>query len=41
MRVRVKNHTMLRMGRVRANPGGAKAWRPEQDDAFAPHEARG
>jgi len=41
MRVRVKNHTMLRMGRVRGNPGGAKAWRPEQDDAFAPHEARG
>jgi len=41
MRVRVKNHTMLRMGRARANAGGATAWSPQQDNVYAKAEARG
>ena len=40
MRVRVKNHTMLRMGRVRPNTGSASAWSAEQDNAYAAAEAR-
>ena len=44
MRVRVKNHTMLRMGRVRPNPApdgaGASAWSADQDNAYAAAEAR-
>lgn len=40
MRVRVKNHTMLRMGRVSPNPGGATAWSADQDNAYAAAEAR-
>jgi predicted TIM-barrel fold metal-dependent hydrolase len=41
MRVRVKNHTMLRMGRARANTGGVSAWSPQQDNVYARAEARG
>jgi predicted TIM-barrel fold metal-dependent hydrolase len=41
MRVRVKNHTMLRMGRVRANTGGVSAWSKEQDNVYARAEAAG
>ena len=41
MRVRVKNHTMLRMGRVRPSAGGATAWSKEQDNVYAKSEARG
>jgi uncharacterized protein len=41
MRVRVKNHLMLRMGAVRPNPGGASPWSPAQDSAYAAAEARG
>ena len=40
MRVRVKNHTMLRMGRVRPNTGAASAWSADQDNAYAAAEAR-
>ncbi|GMU79777.1 MAG: amidohydrolase [Acidimicrobiia bacterium] len=41
MRVRVKNHTMLRTGRARPHTGGVTAWSKEQDDVYAKAEARG
>ena len=41
MRVRVKNHTMLRTGRVRPSSGGVTAWSKEQDNVYAKSEARG
>ncbi len=42
MRVKVKSHVMLRMGRVRpAVANGASAWQASHDTAFAEAEARG
>jgi predicted TIM-barrel fold metal-dependent hydrolase len=43
MRVRVKNHSLLRLGTVRPSPAeGARAgWRDGHDDAYAASEARG
>ena len=41
MRVRVKNHTMLRTGRVRPSSGGVTAWSKEQDNVYSKSEARG
>ena len=43
MRVRVKNHTMLRLGSVRPlRVGGRKTgWREEHDSVYADPEARG
>ena len=41
MRVRVKNHTMLRTGRVRPSAGGVTAWSKQQDNVYAKSEARG
>jgi len=42
MRVKVKSHVMLRMGRVRpAVANGASAWQSSHDQAFAEAEARG
>jgi uncharacterized protein len=43
MRVRVKNHTMLRMGRVRPLhiDGRKTGWREDHDDAYADPESRG
>ncbi len=43
MRVRVKNHTMLRMGRVRPQriDGRKTGWRAEHDDVYAAATARG
>ena len=44
MRVKVKNHVMLRLGAVRpAAPLGPKGggWRPEHDNVYAASEARG
>lgn len=40
MRVRVKNHTMLRMGRTRPRSNTASAWSAEQDNVYARAEAR-
>ena len=41
MRVRVKNHTMLRMGLIRSTGKRAdSAWKPEHDDAYAHAEKR-
>ena len=41
MRVRVKNHTLLRLGAVRPQPVDAarRGWRPEHEDVYA--ECRG
>jgi predicted TIM-barrel fold metal-dependent hydrolase len=42
MRVRVKNHNLTRTGPVRANPVTATiGWKPQQDSAYGPAEARG
>ena len=42
MRVRVKNHNLTRTGPVRANPVDATVgWKPQQDSAYGPAEARG
>ena len=43
MRVRVKNHTVLRLGRVRPvrQEGRRSGWRPEHDSVYADAEARG
>src|SRR5918997_120395 len=43
MRVRVKNHTMLRMGRVRPLriDGRKTGWKPEHDSVYAHAEAAG
>src|SRR5262245_29090492 len=43
MRVRVKNHSLLRLGRVRAQPVGGRrsGWREDHDSAYADPEARG
>jgi predicted TIM-barrel fold metal-dependent hydrolase len=43
MRVRVKNHTLLRLGRVRPvrQEGHRTGWRPEHDSVYADPEARG
>lgn len=43
MRVRVKNHSMLRMGRVRPQrvDGRKTGWREEHDNVYADSEARG
>src|ERR687892_559379 len=43
MRVRVKNHTMLRMGRVRPLrvDGRKTGWREDHDNVYADPEARG
>src|SRR3954466_6486791 len=43
MRVRVKNHSMLRMGRVRPLrvDGRKTGWREEHDNVYADSEARG
>ena len=43
MRVRVKNHTMLRMGRVRPQriDGRKTGWREEHDSVYAEAEAAG
>ena len=44
MRVKVKNHVMLRLGAVRpAAPVGPRGggWRPEHDNVYAASEARG
>jgi predicted TIM-barrel fold metal-dependent hydrolase len=45
MRVKVKNHVMLRLGTVRPIPGGggrrASGWRSEHDNVYADSEARG
>jgi uncharacterized protein len=43
MRVRVKNHSMLRMGRVRPQrvDGRKTGWREEHDNVYAESEARG
>lgn len=43
MRVRVKNHTMLRMGRVRPLriDGRKTGWKPEHDSVYADAEAAG
>jgi predicted TIM-barrel fold metal-dependent hydrolase len=44
MRVKVKNHVMLRLGTVRPIPGGsgrrASGWRAEHDNVYADSEAR-
>jgi hypothetical protein len=43
MRVRVKNHTVLRLGRVRPvrREGRRTGWRPEHDSVYAAAEQRG
>lgn len=43
MRVRVKNHTLLRLGAVKPQPVDAprRGWRPEHEDVYADAEARG
>jgi predicted TIM-barrel fold metal-dependent hydrolase len=41
MRVKVKSHVMLRIGRQRAASGQSAAWSAEQNRVFAPAEARG
>src|ERR671917_2713898 len=43
MRVRVKNHTVLRMGRVRPLrvDGRKTGWREDHDNVYAGAEARG
>jgi predicted TIM-barrel fold metal-dependent hydrolase len=42
MRVRVKNHNLTRVGPVKANPVDATVgWKPQQDSAYGPAEARG
>ncbi len=41
MRVKVKSHVMLRIGRVRPMSGDSVAWSSEQDRVFAAAEARG
>ena len=43
MRVRVKNHTMLRMGTVKAShvDGRKTGWREEHDNVYAESEAAG
>ena len=41
MRVRVKSHVMLRIGRQRPASGQSAAWSAEQNRVFAPAEARG
>jgi predicted TIM-barrel fold metal-dependent hydrolase len=44
MRVKVKNHVMLRLGTVRPIPGAggrrASGWRPEHENVYADSEAR-
>ncbi len=43
MRVRVKNHTLLRLGAVKPQPVDAarSGWRPEHESVYADAEARG
>jgi predicted TIM-barrel fold metal-dependent hydrolase len=41
MRVKVKSHVMLRLGRVRPRTAGAGAWSARQDEVYAAAEARG
>jgi predicted TIM-barrel fold metal-dependent hydrolase len=40
MRVRVKDHSLTRMGRVRPNFADTVGWKPGSDEALAPSESR-